>query len=155
VKLTLREIQYNQFNWEKLLKDVDPQQKWLELEILNNQDFWKRYYANDLEVFLIGANVTRNDPFEVFSFFREDDPVNPSGVTENYIKLQEENLSLASSRQAVTQIITATDSWIQSNAYALPLYSKNFEGCISPRLTGYKLGVLGPLYISYETVQLQ
>jgi ABC-type transport system substrate-binding protein len=149
----LRESHQEAFNWKILFDKIDPEQKIFNFKFFNNSDFFKCYYDKKIPVFFIGANITRNDPFEVLSFFRKKDYVNPSGVTHDRIDSLMNKSNQAESYDEIRQFAKESSDWIINNGYAAPLYSKRFRGCVSRSLKGYQISPLGPLAIDYSLIE--
>ncbi len=151
--LTVRDVQFREYDWQQLTQYVDPMQQWIDIEILDSRTFFERYYTTTLSVFLIGANASRNDPFEVLSFFRKSDPVNPSGIKVDVVDRLQDLASKEIDRNTYLRLAHNAEEWVINEGYAVPLFSKRFRGCTSPYLTGYSLGPLGPLSIEYENIK--
>lgn len=154
IQIALRKIQETAYNWNGLLKTADPMSEIFEVNFMNNKEFFDSYYGNKLSVFFIGGNITRNDPFEVLSFFRSKDFINQFGVTESVVDELMDKSFNATTSDEVRQYAQQANDWIISNGYALPLFSKRFNGCVQPYLTGYNLSPLGPLSLDYSSVRL-
>jgi ABC-type transport system substrate-binding protein len=154
IQVTLRKAHEQAYDWPSLMRTVDPKSRIFKFEFLENDVFFKRYYGNQLTLFMVGANVTRNDPFEVLSFFRSKDHVNQSGVHQSVVDDLHEQAGVATSSEEVTRLARRANDWIISQGYALPLFSKRFSGCVQKNLSGYQISPLGPLSIDYSKVRI-
>lgn len=154
IHLALRDVQRESYEWNKLLTALDPDQKIFAPEFLTNADFFKAYYKGQLNLYFVGANVSRDDPSEVLSYFRKQDFVNQSGVSEQVVDEILHRMAKATSSNDVRQLAQQADEWIISQGYAVPLFSKRFNGCIQHRLKGYRMSPLGPLSLDYSQVEL-
>lgn len=153
INFTLRQANQTNYDWSRFFTLLDPEKKIFNVEFLDNQVFFKRYYEKKLELFFIGANISRNDPFEVFSFFRKYDKVNPSQIENDFIDKSQVEYSKASSIKIKNQIAIDANNWIIQNAFVVPLFSKRLNGCVSKRLMNLKVSPLGPLVIDYSIVE--
>ena len=154
LKITLRDIQKNTYDWPSLLKTIDQSRQIAEVNYLSNKDFFELYYKKQLSIYFIGANITRNDPFEILSFFRKKDYVNLAGIAEPYVDYLMEKAVQSRTSDEVRQYAQQANAWVINEGYALPLFSKKFRGCIQPNLSGYKITSLGPLSIDYSLVRI-
>lgn len=155
ISLDLREINKDAFNWEFFINTIDPNKKIFTLNFLSNEVFFNKYYKKEMDTFFIGANITRNDPFEVLSYFRKNDFINPSAVKDPFVDNLAEKSAVAKTSKEVQDLSKIAADWVVKNGYALPLFSKNFKGCISQNLEGYQLSPLGPLSIDYSSVTIK
>lgn len=153
IRLTLRKANKSMYEWDKLINLLDPDQKIFEVEYLDNQTFFKKYYNNDLSLFFLGANITRNDPFEVFSFFRHENKVNPASVKEDQISKLEELYNQSTSLSERKLLAKKANEWLLSQGYIIPLFSKKLSGCVSKKLKGISISPVGPLMIDYSRVE--
>ncbi len=153
INFTLRDANKTNYDWSRFFTLLDPEKKIFNIEFLDNQVFFKKYYEKKLELFFIGANISRNDPFEVFSFFRKNDKVNPSRIEDDFIDKSQVEYSKASSIKVKNQIAIDANNWIIQNAFVVPLFSKRLNGCVSKRLENLKVSPLGPLVIDYSIVE--
>lgn len=149
----LRETQKESFNWKSLFDNIDSNRKLFNIKFLNNSDFFDVYYNKSAPIFLIGANITRNDPFEVLSFFRKHDFINPSGVSLDLIDKLMLKSSNAINYEEIKKNAKEASDWIIENGYAIPLFSKRYKGCFSKKINGYQLSPLGPLTIDYSLIE--
>lgn len=154
IHFTLREVQRESYHWKEFLNALDPDQKIFSVEFLTNADFFNIYYKGQLNLYFVGANVSRDDPSEVLSYFRKHDFVNQSGVTEQVVDDILHRIAKATSSDEVRQLAQQADEWVISQGYAVPLFSKRFNGCIQHRLKGYRMSPLGPLSLDYSQVEL-
>lgn len=155
VHLELRESNRKVYNWDELLTFIDPQKKIFDIKFLSNTDYFKRYYQHQISVSFLGANVSRNDPFEVLSFFRSADPVNPAGIQTQVIDRISERASRTPKLDELRALSMQANRWIIEEGYVAPLFSKRFEGCVRENLTGYNLSPMGPLLMSYAEVRIK
>lgn len=153
IKLTLRKVNENMYNWDKLVTILDPDKSIFDVEYLDNPMFFKLYYQNKLSMFFIGANITRNDPFEVFSFFRPDDKVNPASVKKDEISKLEEKYIQSTSIAERKLLAKKANEWLLSESYIIPLFSKKLSGCVNKNLKGISISPVGPLMIDYSRVE--
>lgn len=151
--ISLRVVNKNAYHWEQLFDRIDSKRELFRLEYLDNRVFFEKYYAHQLSAFFVGANVTRNDPFEVLSFFRSRDAVNPSGVREDVIDRLADKAANSRTTEEIKALAIRADQWIISEGYALPLFSKRFHGCVQDYLDGYVIGPLGPLSVDYSQIR--
>ncbi len=153
IRLTFRTVHQENYNWQALINTIDPDGSIFNVEFLENKAFFDAYYKKQLSVFFIGSNVTRNDPFEVLSFFRAKDFVNPSGVKGNVVDQLMTKANTATESDQVRHYAQVANDWIISEGYALPLFSKRFSACVQPNLSGYHLSPLGPITIDYSMIK--
>lgn len=152
LSFVLRDIQKNTFEWGNFFQAIDPSSSIFDQSFLSNEAFFEKYYKKEVPVFFVGANITRNDPFEVLSFFRKNDFVNLSGVKLSVVDDLMKRSAYADGSDQVKAFAKEAADWIVDQGYAIPLFSKRFHGCISPSITGYKLSPLGPLSTDYSSV---
>jgi peptide/nickel transport system substrate-binding protein len=155
IKVTLRSSHRYDYKWAEWFKHFEKNGDFFDVEYLDNTAFFERYYRHDLSLFFVGANVTRNDPFEILSFFRSKDPVNPSQIQSDFIDKLLERATKAESVDEVRSLADQADQWILKHAYAVPLFSKRFSGCVSKKLQGYELSPMGPMAPDYSRVRFR
>jgi ABC-type oligopeptide transport system substrate-binding subunit len=155
IRLTLREVHQETYGWKQLFQELDPRRRIFDIEFLSNADFFERYYGGKLDIYLVGASVSRDDPSEVLTFFRRQDLVNQSGVREPFVDGMIEQIANARDSDEVRFLARQADLWIREQAYVVPLFSKRFSGCVSPRLAGYRFSPLGPLSMDYSSVRFR
>lgn len=153
ISFVLRDIQKSTFDWAKFFNALDPNRTIFDTTFLSNALFFEKYYKKEIPVFFVGANITRNDPFEVLSFFRKNDFVNLSGVKEGVVDNLMQSSAYADSSEKVKAFAKQAGDWVVDQGYAIPLFSKRFHGCISPALSGYRLSPLGPLSTDYSVIE--
>jgi len=152
ILISLRSVNENVYAWKIWIKQMDPNGELFNVEFLDNKTFFTKYYQKKLSVFFIGANVSRNDPFEVFSFFSSTDKVNPAGVKDNYIKRISVEYYKSSEVSALKKHVNKANAWIIKQGYIVPLFSKKFVGYVKNEIRGLKINPLGPLMIDYQYV---
>ena len=153
INFYLREIQHDAFEWDLLFNKIDPDKLIFNFRFLNNSDFFKAYYEKKVPAFFVGANITRNDPFEVLSYFRKNDFVNLSGINSDEIDKLMTRSYQAETYEEIRTYAKQSSDWVIQKGYAIPLYSKRFRGCTSNKLKGYHLSPLGPLTIDYSLIE--
>lgn len=153
LRFGLRKINQSDYRWSELFSAADPKREIFAFEFLDNNEFFESYYQHRLDLFYVGGNITRNDPFEVLSFFRSDDTVNPSGVTSDQVDQLANQAASARTLAEVRDLATRADAWVLDHAYAVPLFSKRFRGCVRHGLTGYRLSPLGQVSLDYSLIQ--
>lgn len=155
VRLTLRESTREAYNFHDWLRYLDPREELFKIEYVSNIEFFRRYQKQDLDIFWLGATMTVFDPFELLSFFRKNDPVNPSGVTESVIDQLLERSIYATPRDELLRLAREADGWVRDEGYGVPLFIKEMNTCISPRAKTYSWTPLGPFGADYEKIQVE
>jgi ABC-type transport system substrate-binding protein len=153
IELSLREENRELYHWEKLIKFVNTPEELIRPHYYTTQDFFKGYYAKDFKIYFIGSNFARNDPFEVFSFFRVGDSINPSSIKEKVIDDYLLQFYQASSEEEAYKLVELADAWLLQQAIVVPLFSKKFIGVYQEDFKDISMSYLGPLMLDYSLIE--